>query len=427
MVDRKGASTLVAVFIVMVISLIAVSWFRANTTSGTGAQERVIQQSGLDTFNHRFENAKLYLENSLFFAGQRGSDLAANYSGRRSQEQEARYWYCAGSKQVPDPVEVRNATSNFTIEKMRDRFEEVHGIRDNTVYSVGKASCLDTGYNSLPAEEYSDNFTQALEITSVNLTRQDGGLKMSEEDVTLAKDIKYNRMWYIYSTLKTWVNQEDLRDEISAHLSNVRDSKKATNQMCISKASECNYPSPYMCSRHPLWFSGAVVEGLGDEMDRLESNENYFNGTGVECSIAMNRKNGQRYPGHVISLGVEKKAVNTTNSCACDEWNATDEPRHCVDYDYRFNCNTEWTLGVQSTVDFTVSCRDEKFSQVPNSSLKSLNWKIDLSYKASDMSGDGSFSCTNQVPPAGSPPVNPRECSYSGSPSTCSTPVETVG
>lgn len=424
MVDKKGASTLVAVFIILVISLIAVSWFRANTTSGTGAQERVIQQSGLDTFTHRFENTKLYLENSIFFAGQKGSDVAANMSGRNSREQEARYWYCAGSEQIPSPVEVRNATSNKTLEYMQERFEELHGIRDNTVYRVGKASCLDTGYNSLPAEEYSDNFTQALEITSVNLTRQDGDLKMSEKDVTVSKDIKYNRMWYIYSTLKKWVEQENLKDEISSHLSNVEDSKTATNTECVSRASECNYPQPYMCSRHPLWFSEAVIEGLDDEMDRLESNQDYFNETGLECSIAMNRKNGQRYPGHRISLGVDKEAENTTNTCACDEENATG---HCIDYDYRFNCKTMWTLGVRSTVDFTVSCRDEKFNQVPNSTLKSLNWKIDLSYTASDMSGDGSFSCSTAVEPSSSPPVNPRECSYSASSTTCSTEVKTVG
>lgn len=424
MVNRKGASTIIAVFVIMVISLIAVSWFRANVTSGTGAQERIIRQSGVDTFTHRFENTKLYLENSLMYAGQKGSDTAANLSGRKSRKQQARYWYCAGSKQIPSPTEVRNATSNTTLEYMKERFEELHGIRDNTVYKIGEASCVDTGYNKLPAGKDSDNFTQAIEISSINLTRQSGGLKMSKKDVTLAKEIKYNRMWYIYSTLRKWINQEDLKNEISTHLGNVEDSQSRVKEMCISKAEECEFKPPYMCGQHPKWFSQAVNEGLDDEMERLESSSEYFNETGIECSFSMNRKNNMKYPGHLIVPKVNRIA-DKGNNCACDDWDEDED--ECLDYDQNYDCITSWHLKVDSTVDFTLSCRDKNLRSVPNSTMKNLNWKIDLSYRVGDASSDGSFSCSNPVKPSGKLPTSPRRCTYTGSASTCSTGVDTTG
>ena len=427
MVERKGASTLIAVFIILVVSLIAVSWFRASTTSGSGVQQGIIQQSEINTFNHRFENTKLYLQNSLFYAGQKGTDRAGNYSGRRSKDQEARYWYCGGSKQVPEIDMVRNASSNFTLEYMEERFEEMHGIRDNTVYRIGEASCLDTGYNELPASEYSDNFTQAVQIESINLSRQSGGLKKSESDVTLSKDIKYNRYWYIYSTLKKWVNQENLRDDVKDELAQVKDQGSRSNSMCITGPSECTYPDPKMCSDHGTLMDRAVVDGLSEEKDILESNEQYFNGTGVECAFTSNRKNGNQFPGHSVTVQESENPVNVSDggTCGCEQYNASEEPRHCVEPKWDYQCQKNWQLAIDSKIDTSLTCRDTKFRNVPNSSLGNLKWKIDLSFRVGESSASGgSYSCSTD--PYSTLPASIRSCSYTGTASTCQTEVETV-
>lgn len=427
MVDRKGASTLIAVFIILVVSLIAVSWFRASTTSGSGVQEEIIKQSEISTFNHRFENTKLYLQNSLFYAGQKGTDEAGNYSGRPSEDQEARYWYCGGSKQVPEVDVVRNASSNFTLEYMKERFDEMHGIRDNTVYRIGEASCLDTGYNQLPASEENDNFTQAVQIDSINLSRQSGGLQKGESDVTLSKDIKYNRYWYIYSTLKKWVNQENLKNEVRDELEDVKDQGKRSNSMCITGPSECTYPDPKMCSDHGNVMDRAVIDGLSEEKDKLESNEEYFNGTNVECAFTSNRKNGQQFPGHSVTVQESENPVNDSegSTCGCKQYNASEEPRHCVEPKWDYKCQKKWVLAIDSKIDTTLTCRDRKFRNVPNSSLGNLKWKIDLSFQVSESSASGGgYSCSTE--PYSTPPSSIKSCSYTSTASTCETEVETV-
>lgn len=424
MVERKGASTLIAVFIILVVSLIAVSWFRASTTSGSGVQQGIIQQSEINTFNHRFENTKLYLENSLFYAGQKGTDKAGNYSGRASKEQEARYWYCGGSKQVPKIDIVRNASSNFTLEYMEERFEEMHGIRDNTVYRVGEASCLDTGYNELPASESSDNFTQAVQIESINLSRQSGGLKKSESEITLSKDIKYNRYWYIYSTLKTWINQENIKDDVLSQLQQVKDQGSRSNNMCITGPSKCSYPEPKMCSDHGRVMDQAVSEGLTDEKEKLENNAQYFNGTNIDCGFSPNRKNGNSFPGHSVTVQAGENPVNVSDGtrCGCAQFNSTGD---CVEAKWDYQCQKPWQLAIDSSIDTTLTCTDTKFRNVPNSSLGSLEWKIDLSFRVSENSASGgSYSCSTN--PYSTLPSSIRSCSYSSTASTCSTEVETV-
>lgn len=430
MVENKGASTLVAVFIILVVSLIAVSWFRASTISGSGVQTEIIQQSEINTFNHRFENTKLYLENSMFYAGQKGSDKAANFSGRREKDQEARYWLCQENKQIPSKIEVRNATSNKTLEFMQERFEELHGIRDNTVYRVGEATCMDTGYNNMPADEASDNFTQAVEINSINLSKENGDLSKTREDITLSKDIKYNRIWYIYSTLKKWINQEDLKNKVRDNVEQVKDSGMRVKDICINDGSQCTYKDPTMCSDHGQSIDAAVYEGLSEEADKLQSSEEYFNSTNIECGFSPNTKSNVPYPGNSVAVRDSKIPENTSTGpsdfCGCNEWN-TSAQEVCLDKKWDYKCKRPWYLEIESKIDTTLTCTDTKFNNIPgNKTLENLEWKIDLSFKVSETNPNqgSSYSCSQQ--PYSTLPGSFRSCAYSGTASTCETEVKTV-
>lgn len=421
---RKGASTLLIVFIVMVVALIGVTWFRATGTASTGLQQELVRQSQINSFNHRFQNAKLYLENSLYYAGQKGSNRASNMSGRRSEAQEARYWYCRGSEQVPDVETVRYTTSNLTLGYMENRTEEIHGIRRNTIYDVGSASCVETGYEKLPADRTNDRFRQAVKIESIELTREQSGLKRREEDIRLSQEIKHNRKWYVYSILKEWVKQENLKDKVSDRLSNVKDRSTRPNQMCITDGSKCTYKEPLMCSDHGQSLDSAVSSGLQEEAEKLMSNPQYFNGTDIDCSFSFNKKNGVDYPGHQVSVIENENPINQSTQCGCADTNATG---HCIEPKWRYNCQKQWGLNVQSSVDTTLTCTDSYFSSIPqNSTAGSLKWNIDISFSASDGPSGPSYSCSQT--PTSYAPTTLRSCSYSNShTNSCSTGVDVIG
>lgn len=428
---KKGASSLVIVFIILVVSLIAVTWFRSNITSGTSTQEQLVGESSVETFSHRFENAKLYLENSLMYAGEKGSDLAANYSGRSSRNPNARYWMCGmDNLQLPDRKTAREAISNFTKPALEGRIDEVHGIRNNLIYEVGGMACVESGFNTPLNRQSNDEFRQGVRIKSINLTREDGSLKTSQDNLTISKEIKYNRYWYIYAVMKKWLTEENLKDDIKDKLSKVKDSSKVPNPQCVSDPSQCTYKEPDMCSDHPEEFAEATINGFSEELDKLNSNSKYFNGSGVQCSLEQNTKNGARYPGVRIQPADENFPSNTSthNNCMTDdhclEWNDSD-PDQCLRREWRFRCVKKWTLVPTSTIDFTVNCRDTKFRSIPNRSLRNLNWKIDLSYKVTDTTEDGSYSC--DTPIESKAPLSSKCSPYTAqTPNICQTEVDTT-
>ncbi|MFB6174639.1 MAG: hypothetical protein ABEJ87_01540 [Candidatus Nanohalobium sp.] len=427
---NKGASSLVAVFIILVISLIAVSWFRANTSAGTGLQEQIVQQSGVDTFNHRFENMKLYLENSLFYAGQKGSNLAANYSGRKWREPEARYWYCRGSPQAATVSQARNATSNFTLAEFNERINEIHGVRDNHIYSVGQVACLETGYQTPTDSSKNNEFEQGLKIESINLSRQNGDLKKSEENVTFAKDILYNRYWFIYSNLKEWVRNSDVENQVKSAMSSVKDQSARSETMCITDGSKCSYPSTFMCrTNHYDWLEKAVRNGLEKEMTQLERNQKYFNESRVSCSVSFNknRNTDVPYPGFKVTINKGTQATNLSSGPTCG-WTGDEEGKGTPKWSYR--CTKGWNLDFQAVMDFTVTCKDKKYRMIPNKTRKNLQWKIDMSFKVTESGNDKQYTenaCNTLAEPGVSyKPLSLNSCSFSKTAEICQTPVQTV-
>lgn len=427
---KKGASSLVIVFIILVVSLIAVSWLRANTTSGTGLQSQIIQESGIDTLNHRFENTKLYLENSLFYAGQKGSDLAGNYSGRKWKNPEARYWYCKGSPQAASVTAARNATSNFTLKAFNDRIDEVHGIRERHVYSVGEVACLETGYNT-PRDSVDNNrFKQGMKIESINVSRENGNLKSSKKNFTFSKEVIYNRYWFMYSNLKEWVRNTDVENEVTSALHQVEDHDSRTTNQCLTDGSKCTYPDTYMCqTNHGEWLESAISDGINEEINQLENNEQFFNGSNVNCNgpnYNENRNTGTPYPGIQVTINEGTGYRNISGDTPCG-WTG-EEGESTPKWDYA--CTKSWDLDFQAYADFTVTCVDETYKMIPNKTRKPLTWKIDLSFTATETQEDSEYSesmCDTTVEPGVSYlPNQLNTCSFSRSATTCQTPVDTT-
>lgn len=422
--SAKGASTLLVVFIIMVVALIGITWFRATGTAGTGLQQDIVRESQINSFNHKFQNTKLYLENSLYHSGQKGSSKASNLSGRIAEQQEARYWYCKGSNQIPENRTVRYTTSNLTLSYMKNRTEELHGIRDNTIYEIGNVSCVETGYERLPADKENNEFKQAVSIDTIKLSREGSSLQQKEENIQLSQRIKHNRKWYIYSVLKQWIDQENLKDEVSTELSTVKDQSARPNQMCITDGSKCTYKDPLMCSDHGQELDSAVSEGLQNEAEKLMNNPQYFNSTDIECGFSSNQKNGVNYPGHKISVVEGENPINQSTQCGCANTNATG---HCTEPKWDYNCQKEWGLNIESKIDATLTCTDRYFSNVPsNNTASHLSWKIDLSFSTSNGPSGPSYSCSQT--PSSYGPTTLKSCSYANNPvNTCSTGVDVIG
>ncbi|MFB6180834.1 MAG: hypothetical protein ABEJ93_03065 [Candidatus Nanohalobium sp.] len=488
---RKGASTLVVVFIILTISLISITWFRANTSSGTGTQQDLVQQSQINTFNHRFKNAKLYLENSLFYAGQKGSYKAANYSGRKWKTPEARYWVCRGNNQIPSRKMARNATANFTSAMMKKRINEIHGLRNQLIYKAGKIKCAAAGYDKPLLEPGNDDFKMATEIESLQVSRRNGGLSRTEENITFLSNLRYNRYWYMYSTLRKWVKNEDLKDEIREQMKKVPDQKARSKTMCLESGSNCRYLPSYTCKEKTTRkLEARVKEGLEKEMQKLISNSAYFNNTHVTCSVLQNKiRIGQtkiEYPGFGVSKEVDKRPIpqpiptkckggkteekcheetvrtsckRSTQDCYQSCYTTEGGDRKCTQYCYSdckewntktvtqcktvcakgtvkdpppcgrdYKCQTSWYLKFKAYVDYTVTCRDRKFRAIPGETLRNQRWRIDLSYTVSEATpSGGTFNCNRRASSTGKAPTQLKSCSFQRTASLCKTPVDLTG
>ena len=303
---KKGASTLVAVFIILVISLLAVSWLQASNTSGSSVQRQLVEQSTIDSFNHEFESSKLFLSKGLSISTQKGSRETAVSSGRKWNEDEARYWYCDGSPQSPDKQTVRNSTANITEPYFREYIAQAHGIKNQRILDIGEPTCIEPGYNKNLDSPENNKFKVATDIEAINLSSMEGSLSRREQNITISSEASRNRYWYMYSTLKDWVNNEDLKDSVRDKMEEVPDSQKEETTACGSSPSACSYAPSYTCKQKTKQqLENKVNKGLRQEMNKLEQNQNYFNNENVSCNFFMNELTvGQDtvdYPGFAVS------------------------------------------------------------------------------------------------------------------------------
>lgn len=414
-------SSIVVIFVVLVVALVSLSWYQANVLTGSQSQQAILSQFAVNDVDYRLQNSLLYLRTGLGMAAANGSWEAGNFSGRLGDRVSNRYWYCSGSPQPPGVDVVRNTTANFTARAFKERMEEVHDIRDSHLYRVGDLRCVEVGYSSPRDTADNDHWTAAARLSNVSVSTVDGGVARREENVTESERVLYNRFWYMYSVLDTWVETEDLMDAAKTEVSeSVPDRQSKSNEQCLSQGETCDYPEPpFNCVNHCNWVRSAVMEGLGREMQKLENNEDYFNGTGVECSVTPNQVNGRSFPGVGISPQVGYSSTNQSDKCASggDEW--------------RHTCTTAWRLQFTALVDVTVTCEDQRFYSVPGKEdLEPVRWRIDISDRFTTFGNGDPYTCSNGrvEPAAGCRPVGLRTCGNVRERSRiCASGVNTVG
>ncbi len=419
-VKRRGMNTLVVIFMVIAVSVVGISWFQANISGGSSEQEDLLTQFGVDDVDFRLQNSLLYLQAGFGMAGTNGTWEAGNMSGRRKEPVRYRYWYCQGSEQIPSVRRVRNTTAQFTRQDFTTRMSELHGIRDNHIYRAEDIRCVETGYRTPMDTADNDHFDMAFRIGNVSVATRDGTIARRAENVTRKDRIVYDRFWYMYDVMRQWVQNEDKNDEARTAVSNqVPDSQAKVNTVCLPgepTTADCEYPTPaYNCEGHCGWVSSAVDDGMRREMRKLEEAEQYFNGSGVECTIIDNKKDGATFPGVDITvLDNRHPPDNTSNRCPGG-------------WDYQ--CRYSWRLQFTVKMDYTLQCIDTKFDSVPRSDdLTPVRWRIDLSHRFTTTGNGDTYSCDTRLEPVqGCLPASPRSCGVSQpEPQLCQTSIDTT-
>lgn len=451
MAMRKGMSTIIMVFIIIIVSLGAISWYQANVQTGSGQQEQLNTQSAFYDLGFNLDNAKLYLSEAFYTSAMVGSDIAGNYSGRYPEEDKYRYWLCEGDKQPPDADLAAYTNSNATNETFKDRIQEIRGVHGQNYYAITDPSCVGTETPTDP-DDVSPSFNthnSAFSIEEVRVGVTESNLERSDSDIESREPIKYNRYWFMYDRLENFIQQEDPSSYVQTQLGKIDDTNTDTNpNQCIPNdedpMDECNFPDSYVCEGIGEDATGKVTAALTEMAKTLENDQDYFNSTGVSCSFENNEApSGVEYPGVTVSTTpnnhyTENGGCGDTSceiSCDYDDTTACENAAGCTmsggdctrdtsvdvgsesecendyngDWEYdstEYDCHTTWGHSFTAYVDTTLTCRDQNFAMKPEKKGQGhISWSIDLSFTASNSgSGDDRSSCPESggdIPPTG--------------------------
>lgn len=444
-------STIIMVFIIIVVSLAAISWYQANVQTGSEQQAQLNTQSAFYDLGFNLENARLYLSEAFYSSAMIGSNVAGNYSGRYPEDDPYRYWYCKGDQQVPAPELAAYTASNATNVTFKERIEELRGIQGQSYYNIDDPSCIGTEVPTDP-DDIAPSFNthhSAFAINDITVGFTESDLERSANNLQSREPIKYNRYWYMYDRLQDFISQEDPAPYIENQLDDIDDEASDVNpDQCIPNdedpAEECTYPDAYVCQGIEQTALSKISSGIQEMVKELETNEDYFNSTSVSCSIKTNEApSGTEYPGvRVVPANVGKGPSDPKGGCSdaecefsCDysdesscndaagcTWGGSDcspdgstpggesecENDYNGDWEYDsqlYDCITTWQHQFTAYVDFTLSCSDQKYSMVPGKEKQSVSWSIDMSFVASSMgSGNEISTCPESggsIPPIG--------------------------
>lgn len=462
----KGINAMIGVLIMLLIAMTIFAWISTDEAIGEGQKDEIERTTLLSEADRRLQKTELLMQSMFSMSAQKGSAEAAEMSGRAGRDPEDRYWLCKGQEQVPSKGEASYAVSNFTQEITEDRLSEVRGVRRNWFYDVGNISCVETGYNSPLDSTENDYFSSSAKFERVITQDRTRGVSRADVNLSFREQVKYNRYWYLYSTLRHWIEDgTGFKTEIKDELDDLKTGATAKTRACVPDTttadSVCSgedtgydpsgtYPSPSTCREVVGNAEKAVKRGINDELANLE--ENRFNGS-VSCSAEFNEdENGLDFPGIIVTLEYNNDTEATGDMCAetpddpdevqcrgksqaaCDSaeycsWKQFGSEFRCVK-DYVegeiYNCITNWRHKFTVKADFKVTCRDKKFSNVPeDESLNKMEWNTSISLTTEEAGKwDSAPSCSG----GGSiPPFELNECTADLTENHCSTEMNLNG
>jgi hypothetical protein len=363
----KGMSAIILVFVILSVSLVALTWFNANTQAGSQLQDAIFDQSEVEDVDFKLQNSVAFLQNSLYTVGQHATATASDNAGRvtarptdplaDSEGNKNRYWMCEGAVQTPSAEKTRHTVKTFAEENFNAWVNEAEGVDEEYITEVGDVSCVNVGHRENRRSPENDNFKIAAEIEGMDVTKKGSTLRRSLDTQTIENRVLYNRFYYLDQTLRDWVENQDMKDAIYEQLRQLPD-------VPVDGAG-----GP--CSTHNGRIQDAVTEGLEQEVEQLEEEQFDEN---VDCKYDFNSKGGSDYPG------------------------------------YKIESSDGEQIRFEVFMDYTLTCTDTKHNNVPKERLQQQNYNIDLSYKVVEERNDqNTFNCTciGGAAAAGGGPTDP--------------------
>jgi hypothetical protein len=434
----KGINAMSVVMIVTLIALSIFAWISTERNVGSGQTETFQQETKLLETDRRLDKALLYIQSAFAMSAQRGSFNAANYSGRRGNSSNKRYWMCKGEPQPTTKEAARYAASNFTSNFTSNRISEIRGPEENWIYDIGEVACTETGYKKPLNSPENDNYRSAVKIHNISVTEANQEVFRNEKNPVIREQVNYNRYWYMYDRLKKWVENEDPSGHVREKLSEINSKYSKNQEQCLTNETDsptiqtlCNgasyddygpngqFPKPHVCKSISSEASSKALEGMQSALREME--QEYFDGE-VSCSFGANEKKetGEPYPGVKVVPKKENKIERISgSSCGIEEEDVEGTKHKCI---------TSWIHEFTAYMDGTIRCTDNKFKNIPRkASLENQEWRIDISFKATS---EGARNLRDPCPTGGGnkPPLSFRKCSIgSAATSSCSTETSLNG
>ncbi len=368
------------VFVVLVIALAGIAWYLNNSLSGQSISTDTLESFKLEKTNLEMQNSILYLEQSLWDSAANASQTVANLAGRNISNEtngSLLYWRCdlhevhnSGREvfyQIPSIDRVRLSLQNKTMKYMENRLNELHGIRDNVIYEVGKVLCGEVGYNKPLNVPTNTRFRTAANIDKLNVTFE--SYKRSRSNFTFNDEVRYNRFWYMYSKMAKWTKEQNMEQDIKNEMSKVYD--WVDDVYCMPT---CQCPCPYQlgCMKIPVNWSAllrqAVDKGIGKSVSELEKGSRYFNNNEVSCGYGIELS----YYDNVPFL------TQTPIGCCGPDCES------CLMY-----CRLDYQYDFEGDID--IRCTDQRFKSIPRKDLEKLTWRIRFNVEATDPPNEGQY------------------------------------
>lgn len=429
---RMGQKSFLTIFFILAAALTITGWFQAQTTSGSQTQD-ILEQSTLAESQGQESNVQNFIKQSLSISAAQSSGETAEMSGREEEGEQYRYWLCDGEAQTPNREQVRQMTADSTQDKMGEWLEKARGEQDKWIHAVGQQQCSEIGYRTPMDDPKNDNWLAGITIDGLTVSHKDGEVVRNQEEPDISSRVRFNRLWYTFQNTKQWV-QDDLgthmKDSVRAELEELPDVAQKVDRGC--GGVDCPQLGDIWQSDHPTQIKEAVHKGIRDELDRLEENEEYFNGNDVKCTYEFKETSeGEQYPTwnvyHTTNEEFpecEKDEVGGCGNCLCpeDEDASYDgdsaTTRRVSGHDTQEDppgggggggagvcpCG-EWSDNeIEGTsnnamywdvwVDAKVECTDTKFNSLPQEDdLEPLTWRFDVSFMVEERSIDNPFVC----------------------------------
>jgi len=276
--NYKGIS--VAIFGFVTIGLIVAGLIWAQYNSTLGIQEKI--SSGeyivIERLNEESWKMRSYIESSLGFAGVRALSAVSETGGMSGDT--VGYWQCV-SPSVPELSGILAAADEKALSLANAYASLLSRDDGNMIVKFNNLSCVNTKF----ADDDKSSVLALGNVPGYGIT--EGNAFMGSDGLILEKNIGLGNYWRDYTTLKSWVENEEIRHSIENKLNDAAHLPQGLSfESCSCSTAQCPDEETILANTYPCWQSGidsAVRDGVNKAVKLLGESGQYFGNSSVTC------------------------------------------------------------------------------------------------------------------------------------------------